>query len=94
MLNIPLEQTFWKKVVTGDGCWEWKGAKNDVGYGQIMHKRKIHPVSDKDVVQIRSMYGAGDYTQYQLGEMFGTNQSNISLIVNHKTRKGLNCAHL
>jgi len=35
---------FWAKVVKGDGCWLWSGAKNNVGYGQFtvrMPKRKL-----------------------------------------------------
>jgi HNH endonuclease len=33
---------FWKKVAKGDGCWEWKGALNSGGYGQIkVHRRTM-----------------------------------------------------
>lgn len=28
-------QRFWDRVDTGDGCWEWRGAKNRLGYGML-----------------------------------------------------------
>lgn len=31
----PLYIQFWAKVRLGNGCWEWRGSKNDTGYGQI-----------------------------------------------------------
>lgn len=30
-----VEDRFWSKVAIGDGCWEWRAAKNDSGYGQF-----------------------------------------------------------
>jgi hypothetical protein len=33
---------FWRKVdATGDGCWEWQGASNGVGYGMIRFTRTL-----------------------------------------------------
>lgn len=29
------EQRFWEKVEKTDGCWQWTGACNDKGYGQL-----------------------------------------------------------
>lgn len=31
----PLADRFWSKVRRGEGCWEWTGAKNWNGYGEI-----------------------------------------------------------
>jgi hypothetical protein len=32
----PLAERFWLKVIKHEeGCWEWKGAKHDHGYGKI-----------------------------------------------------------
>lgn len=31
----PLAERFWRFVTKGDGCWHWKGAKNQGGYGVI-----------------------------------------------------------
>lgn len=34
--NLPLEQRFWLRASTGEGCWEWQGARHvRGGYGQI-----------------------------------------------------------
>ena len=30
----PIEDRFWEKVMVGDGCWEWVGARSG-GYGHI-----------------------------------------------------------
>ncbi len=51
--KAPLESRFWEKVnrVSGTGCWEWAGAKDERGYGIISHKTesssplKAHRVS-------------------------------------------------
>src|SRR5580704_14675805 len=32
---------FWSRVVKGDGCWLWIGAKNSMGYGQLRDKGRI-----------------------------------------------------
>jgi hypothetical protein len=32
---MTLEERFWNKVKKGPGCWEWKGAKNNKGYGML-----------------------------------------------------------
>lgn len=37
-------ERFWKRVVKGDGCWLWIGARTPSGYGQI-DKRGAHRVS-------------------------------------------------
>jgi hypothetical protein len=29
----PLADRFWKKVAKGDGCWNWIGRRNALGYG-------------------------------------------------------------
>ncbi len=31
----PLEWRFWPKVRIRDGCWEWIGSKDKLGYGRI-----------------------------------------------------------
>lgn len=46
----PLEERFWSKVDRGDDdeCWEWVGASDEYGYGQIQIdgvKRQAHRVS-------------------------------------------------
>lgn len=35
-----LDRHFWPKVRKSDGCWEWTGATNGVGYGQLNVKGK------------------------------------------------------
>jgi hypothetical protein len=30
-----MEERFWSKVQIGDGCWEWTGALNSAGYGNL-----------------------------------------------------------
>ncbi len=29
----PPSARFWQKVQKGDGCWEWQGSRNKLGYG-------------------------------------------------------------
>src|ERR1035437_8879652 len=29
----PMEERFWAKVIKGNGCWLWIGARNRSGYG-------------------------------------------------------------
>lgn len=31
--SAPLAERFWRHVVKGDGCWEWRAATNPSGYG-------------------------------------------------------------
>ena len=38
---VPLKDRFWKHVVQGDGCWEWKGALDPKGYGRVAHNGKM-----------------------------------------------------
>lgn len=45
-----------------------------------------HTLSDKEIEEIRKMYLGGQYTQYELAEIFRVNQSHISAIVNNKKR--------
>lgn len=33
--SAPLSERFWPKVLKGDGCWEWQGARTPKGYGLI-----------------------------------------------------------
>ncbi len=33
--RIPIEERFWKFVVTGPDCWKWTGALANKGYGAI-----------------------------------------------------------
>lgn len=33
--GIPIAERFFDKVVVSDGCWEWKAAKQQGGYGQF-----------------------------------------------------------
>ena len=33
---MRIEERFWAKVVKGDGCWEWIGARGSDGYGNFM----------------------------------------------------------
>ena len=41
-MRPTVEERFWAKVKKTDGCWEWKAAKNNRGYGVIgMGHRKI-----------------------------------------------------
>jgi hypothetical protein len=44
----PLATRLWAKVNRGDGCWEWRGWKDDKGYGYIQdgdRRRFTHRVS-------------------------------------------------
>lgn len=50
-----------------------------------------NPQSDSNVIAIRELYKAGKYTQKSLATMFNTHQSNISYIVNMKTRREVCC---
>jgi HNH endonuclease len=34
-LRQPLVARFWRQVQRGDGCWEWRGARERKGYGRI-----------------------------------------------------------
>jgi DNA modification methylase len=35
-LLSDLENRFWAKVIKADACWEWKGKKQNKGYGRIL----------------------------------------------------------
>ena len=61
-----------------------------------MEKKRMNgnPVSDEDVGHLRKMYNSGGFTQKVLGKLFDTHQSNVSYIVNFKTRKGIPSADL
>jgi hypothetical protein len=37
---VPLADRFWEKVKKSDGCWEWRGAKNKHGYGNLKYQGK------------------------------------------------------
>lgn len=40
-LRKTLEQRFWEKIeVSVDGCWKWKGATSDDGYGVLGRGRR------------------------------------------------------
>ena len=43
--RAPLEDRFWSKVLVDDGCWNWTGARNKLGYGTLettrLHSRKV-----------------------------------------------------
>lgn len=33
---------FWSRVLRGEGCWEWQGARNQDGYGTLwVNRRKV-----------------------------------------------------
>lgn len=38
----PLADRFWEKVAKGDGCWDWQGGINNVGYGVIWRDGRMH----------------------------------------------------
>jgi len=58
------------------------GLKDNKG---IKHYRA--KLSEKEVLEIRRLYKTGNYTQKDLGEMFGVDHSHISNIINRKTWK-------
>jgi hypothetical protein len=31
--RLPLDERFWAKVAKSDGCWNWTGQVNELGYG-------------------------------------------------------------
>jgi hypothetical protein len=35
-----LENTFWKRVLIGNGCWVWVGGKKETGYGKFYFRGK------------------------------------------------------
>lgn len=42
----PLDQRFWAKVVKGDDCWNWKGAKDKYGHiqggdGKVLNTHRV-----------------------------------------------------
>lgn len=44
-------------------------------------------LSDQDIIKIRNLYSSGIHTQQQLADEFKTTNSNISQIINHKSRR-------
>lgn len=48
--RTPLATRFWRRVVKGDGCWLWTGARSQFGYGNIntglgkQHPKRTMPV--------------------------------------------------
>lgn len=36
-----IEERFWPKVDKSDGCWLWKAATNQQGYGNILYKGRV-----------------------------------------------------
>jgi|SRR6187399_337570 len=45
---------------------------------------KAAKLKEADVIEIRRMFATGMYFQYEIAEMFGVCQTNISMIVNRK----------
>lgn len=39
--NEQLERQFWRRVSFRPGCWEWRGATDGNGYGQVRRGRKL-----------------------------------------------------
>lgn len=41
-----MQERFWDKVARGDAtsCWEWTGASQERGYGEIMDTTTLRPV--------------------------------------------------
>jgi hypothetical protein len=35
-----LAESFWDKIVVGDGCWGWSGSTNGKGYGEIRFRQR------------------------------------------------------
>ena len=33
--TMTLAERAWARIAKGDGCWEWQGARNGYGYGQM-----------------------------------------------------------
>jgi hypothetical protein len=52
------------------------------------------PIFDNDVRDIINLYNIQGYTQKHIAKLYGCNQSNICRIVNNKTRKAAQNAHL
>jgi len=42
-------------------------------------------LKEKDVLEIRNLYDSGDYTMREIGKLFNTDATNISLIVNRRS---------
>lgn len=34
--------SFWEKIKKGSGCWEWQGALNSTGYGNVSWHGKVY----------------------------------------------------
>ena len=57
------------------------GSRHGISQGEAHGQAKL---TRRDVVEIRRLWATGDYTQAELGEMFGVTQSTIHLIVTRK----------
>ena len=57
--------------------------------GAIGESCKHTPLKNTDVILIRKLWNTGAYSQYDLANSFGVNQSSISEIVNNKSWKHL-----
>jgi len=57
----------------------------DLGKTRSGEDNGFSKLADEDVIEIRKLYATGRYTQAELGEMFGVDQTTISLIVNRVT---------
>jgi predicted DNA-binding protein YlxM (UPF0122 family) len=54
-----------------------------------MKKQKKFKLTDKQVIEIRTLYYTLEYTQKQLAELFKVSKSTIEDIVLHRTHKKL-----
>ena len=54
---------------------EWCTQQHNVRQGAA---RKL---SDEDVKEIKRLYATGDYTQYEIADMFRVDQSTVSLLI-------------
>lgn len=62
------------------------GTVADNNMDRNLRKRTAHKLTTEQVEAIRKEYAEGGVTQRQLGAKYGTTNSNISVIVNKKTR--------
>ena len=76
---------------------EWMTAKENINHSIKLGLNKVNgennhlsKLTEKEVKKIRELYITGKYYQRVLGEMFNTNQTNISDIINYKSWKHVN----